>query len=354
MLGALTTLIWSVVIFSIIVFIHELGHFMFAKLFGVYVAEFAVGMGPALFKKQVGETLYSIRAIPMGGYCQLEGENGESESPRSFGKKSKLKRFIILGAGSFMNLILGFIVVVIMNLTIPTDYYPSTVIQSVTEGTPAYEMGIREGDKVIGLNGSKINFYMDFNAYNDSPELDLTLLRDGEKINVKVAPKSYLLDENGKIIKESEEEGSRKLIGIAFGTEKKGFLSTLKYSLYESVLIGKLIIISVGDLITGAVSADNLSGPVGIVGVINTAAKSGLTDILYIMAFITINLGIFNLLPLPALDGGRIVFIVIEAIIRKPVPPKYEGIIHAVGLILLILLMLYATGNDFIRLFSKG
>jgi regulator of sigma E protease len=290
----------------------------------------------------------------MGGYCQLEGENGESESPRSFGKKSKLKRFIILAAGAVMNLILGFIVVITMNLTTPTDYYPSTVIQSVTEGTPAYEMGIREGDKIIGLNGDKVNFYMDFNIYNDSPDLDLVLLRGNEKIKVNVTPKSYLVDKSGEIVKESNEEGAKKLVGIKFGTEKKGFLSTLKYSFFESVLIGKLIVISIGDLITGAIPANNLSGPIGIVGVINTAAKSGLTDILYIMAFITINLGVFNLMPLPALDGGRIVFIVIEAIIRKPVPPKYEGIIHAAGFLLLILLMLYATGNDFVRLFSKG
>ena len=352
MLTTLLTIVYAVLIFSVIIFVHEFGHYIFAKIFDVYVIEFSIGMGPTLFKKQIGETLYSVRAIPMGGFCQLEGENGESENPRSFGKKGKLKRFIILAAGSFMNLILGFLVVFIMNISANNDYYIAPVIDEVYANTPAYTEGLLKGDRIIKINGNKVNFYSDYAMYDNKEEKEITVLRNGEKINFKLTPKSYLMDKEGNIIKESTEEGSVKLIGIKFGTEEKTFLTTVKNSYFESLLIGKMIFISIKDIISGVVSADNLSGPVGIVNEINTAAKKGIDYILYIMALITINLGIFNLLPLPALDGGRITFIIIEAIIGKPVPAKYEGIVHAIGFILLILLMIYATGNDFIRIFK--
>lgn len=353
MLNTILTVVYALIIFSVIIFVHEFGHFIFAKLFDVYVMEFAIGMGPAIFKKQKGETLYSVRAIPIGGFCQLEGENGESENPRSMGKKSRLKKFIILSAGSFMNLILGFLVVLAMNGFFGGDFYATTTVDAVTEGTPAYEAGMMAGDKIINLNGSKVNFSMDYRLYNNRDTLDITVLRNGEKISFDITPKSYLLDEDGNIIKESNEQGAHKLIGIKFGTEKKNFFTTVKNSYYQSVLIGKMIFISIKEMVSGQVSPENLSGPVGIVNEINTAAKHGIDYILYIMALITINLGIFNLLPLPALDGGRIMFVLIEAIIRRPVPPKFEGIVHAIGFILLILLMLYATGNDFMRIFIK-
>jgi len=353
LLNTVLTVVYALIIFSVIIFVHEFGHFIFAKMFDVYVMEFSIGMGPVLFKKQKGETLYSIRAIPMGGFCQLEGENGESENPRSLGKKNRLKRFIILFAGSFMNLILGFLVVLALNGFFGGDIYATTTVDEVTYGTPAYEAGMMPGDKIINLNGNKVNFSMDYRVYNNRETLDIIALRDGEKISFKLTPKSYILDENGNIVKESNEKGALKLIGVKFGTENKSFLTTVKNSYFQSVLIGKMIFISVKELVSGQVSADNLSGPVGIVSEINTAAKHGIDYILYIMALITINLGIFNLLPLPALDGGRIIFVLIEAIIRRPISPKFEGIVHTIGFVLLILLMLYATGNDFMRIFIK-
>lgn len=350
---ALLTVIYAILLFSVIIFVHEAGHFIFAKLFDVYVIEFAIGMGPCLFKKKIGETLYSIRLIPMGGYCKLEGEDGESDNPRAFSNKSKIKRLIILSAGAIMNLILGFLVVLSLNLGYSSAPYATLDIANVMEGTPAYTAGLKEGDRIISLNGHKVNIRSEFSVYNDKETMDIVVKRGNEKINFKVTPKSYLLDDNGNIIKESSEEGSYKLIGIEFATKERTFFNTLKYSFYESVFIGKSIFLSLKELITGKASVNNLSGPVGIVNEINTAAKTGFSYLLYLMALITINLGIFNLLPIPALDGGRILFIIVEFIIRKPVPPKYEGMIHAIGFLLLILLMIYVTGNDIIRIFIK-
>lgn len=350
---ALLTIVYAILLFSVIIFVHEFGHFIFAKIFNVYVIEFAIGMGPAIFKKQKGETLYSIRLIPMGGYCKLEGEDGESDNPRAFINKTKLQRLIILSAGAIMNLILGFAVVFIMNFGFGADSYATTTIAKVNENTPAYTAGLKAGDKIISLNGHKVNIRSDFFVYNDKDSMEIDIKRGNEKLNFSVKSKSYLLDKNGKIIKESSEEGSVKLIGIEFGVEDKTFLNTVRYSFFESVFIGKTIFLSLKDLITGAVSPDNLSGPVGIVNEINTAAKVGIEYLLYLMALITINLGIFNLLPIPALDGGRILFIVIESIIGKPVSPKYEGLIHGIGFLLLILLMIYVTGNDIFKIFIK-
>ena len=352
---AFLTVIYAVILFSVIIFVHEFGHFIFAKLFGVYVHEFAIGMGPALFKKQKGETLYSVRLIPMGGYCKMEGEDGESDNPRAFSNKPKLQRFVILVAGALMNLILGFIVVTVMNSAFGADYFASTDISKVLNDTPAYTAGLKEGDKIVALNGHKVNIISDFNIYNNKETLDITVKRDGELHEYSVKPEYFTVDKDGNIIGKSKTGEGKRLIGIEFGTEDKNLISIIRNSFYESVLIGKTIFLSIGDIISGRVSADNLSGPVGIVNEINNAAKVGFDYLLYLMALITINLGIFNLLPVPALDGGRILFVLIEAVIGRPVSPKYEGIIHAIGFLLLILLMLYATGTDILRIaFKKG
>ena len=341
------TIVYAILIFSVIIFIHEFGHFTTAKLFGVYVKEFAIGMGPAIFKKQKGETLYSIRAIPIGGYCAMEGENGESDDPRSFGKKTKLQRFIILAAGAIMNLILGFILVTVM-LGIYSDGFVSTEIDAVEPGLPAYEAGILPGDKVIKVNGYRVGTKSEVDIYGSFKDTyRITVKRN---VNGKTEKREFNIT---PVEKEFEYEGEtykRKVIGIAFKTVGKTPLTVAEHSFKTTVYLGKLVLISVKMMITGAAKASDISGPVGIIGEINNAAKSGLSDILFLAALITINLGLFNLLPLPALDGGRILFIVIEAIIGRPIPPKYEGLCHGIGFILLLLLMVYATGNDIMRL----
>lgn len=345
-MGSLLTVIYAVIIFSVIIFVHELGHFLTAKLFDVKVSEFAIGMGPAVIKKQRGETTYSVRAVPIGGFCAMEGENGESDDPRAFGSKSKLKRFIILAAGAFMNLVLGFIVMLVFLGVYNEGGFVSTVIDSVEPDMPAYEAGIQPGDRILSVNGYKTGTKSEIDVYGSfSESYDIEILRGKEKLSFKLIPEDVEYTYEGETYK-------RKMIGINFKVEEKSFLSVIEYSFRNSVFLGKLVLISLKQLITGAASPSDLSGPVGIINEINTAAQSGLADILYLMALITVNLGLFNLLPLPALDGGRILFIIIEAIIRKPIPPKYEGLCHGIGFILLIALMLYATGNDIIRLFT--
>ncbi len=345
-MSGILTVIYAIIIFSVIIFVHEFGHFITAKLFDVKVSEFAIGMGPALFKKQKGETTYAVRAIPIGGFCAMEGENGDSDDPRAFAKKSKLKRFIILASGAFMNLILGFVVMLILLGVYNQSGFVSTVIDKVEPGMPAFEAGIREGDRVISVNGYRVYMKSEIDVYGSFEEsYEIKIKRGNEKLTFNVTPRETELEAGGETYK-------RKMIGVSFKAEEKNFLTLIKYTFHNSVFLGKLVLISLKQLVTGAVSPSNLSGPVGIINEINTAAKSGLSDILYLMALITINLGLFNLLPLPALDGGRILFIIIEAIIRKPVPAKYEGLCHAIGFMLLIALMLYATGNDILRLFK--
>lgn len=347
-MGTLLTIIYAILIFSVIIFVHEFGHFITAKLFDVKVTEFALGMGPALFKKQKGETLYSLRAIPIGGYCAMVGENGEEEDdPRSFARKSKLKRFIILASGAIMNLILGFIVMLALLGFYNQNGFVSTVIESVPEDMPAYEQGIRAGDRVIKVNGRSVSLKTEIDVYGSFEDsYEITVKRGKEKLTFNVIPKDVEYTLEGKTYK-------TKRIGVNFGKDEKSFLNVIKYSWKNCLFMGKLVIISLEQLITGAASPSQLSGPVGIINEINTAAKSGLADILNLMVLITINLGLFNLLPLPALDGGRIFFILIEAVIRKPIPAKYEGLCHGIGLILLLLVMIYATGNDIIRIFVK-
>ena len=341
------TVIYAILIFSIIIFVHEFGHFITAKMFGVYVKEFAIGMGPAIFKKQKGETLYAVRAIPIGGYCAMEGEDQESESPRSFGKKTKLQRLIILAAGAFMNLLLGFVVVLVMQ-GIYSPAFVSTRIAEVDPELPAYRAGVLPGDEIIKVNGYRVATRSEvdiYGSFEDSYRITVKRKSGGktEKHEFDITPVEKEFDIEG-------EKFKRKVIGITFAQVGKTPLTLLEHSFKTSVFLGKLVLISIKMMLTGGAKASDISGPVGIIGEISTAAKSGLSDILFLMALITINLGLMNLLPIPALDGGRILFVIIEAIIGKPIPPKYEGLCHGIGFILLLILMVYATGNDIMRL----
>ena len=356
-MAGILTAIWAIIIFSVIIFVHEFGHFITAKSFGVLVHEFAIGMGPAIFKKQKGETLYSIRAIPIGGYCKMEGEENDSDNPRAFSKKTKLQRLIILASGALMNLILGFVLIVgLMSQNVSSGFATLTVGE-VLENSPAYEAGIQVGDKIIGVDGKNVSSSDEYRMYRKSDkEALLKIKRDGEKLEIKVPSKEYKYDtKTGEIVDISSEREFPTvwLMGITFKTESGNVINILKHSFKKLKFFSLMILNSLGEIITGKIGAENLSGPVGIVNEISTAAKSGFLEIIFLAALITINLGLFNLLPFPALDGGRILFIIIEAIIRKPVPAKYEGAFHFVGFALLILLMIYATGNDITRIFAR-
>ena len=344
-------IIIALLIFEVIIIIHELGHFVVAKLCGVKVNEFAIGMGPAIIKKKKGETLYAWRVLPIGGYCAMEGEDSESEDDRSFNKKSVPRRMAIVLAGITMNLILGFVLLVIYTV-ISAPITSNTVSKFETEDAMSHVTGLRVGDEILSINGMHIFTDMDmsYQFQNDEDgKFDMVVLRDGEKVELNGVQFPY----------------SNKLMHIDFFVKpiEANFFTVTSYAFRHTVTDGRLIYITLIDMIRGKYKLSDLSGPVGIVNVIGdvidseTSEEKGIDwaglmeQMLSLAAFITINIGLFNLLPLPALDGGRLIFLIIEAVRRKPVPPEKEGMVHFIGMAALLLLMVVVTVSDVIKLF---
>lgn len=338
------TIICAVLIFAVIILVHEFGHFITAKMFKVKVNEFAIGMGPAIFKKQGKETLYSIRAIPIGGFCAMEGEDEESDNDNSFNSKPCLARIIILAAGAFMNIVLGFIICLIVMGVWSGDNIRVPVVQSTVEGTFADGV-LQSGDRIVEINGYRINSYSDYNfelTMTKGDSCDVVVKRDGskERFNIKLSDAQY------------DDGTPYRILGIILATDKKNVGTVLRESYYDGLYMGKMVFRSLRMLISGEVGVENLSGPVGVINVMNDSLSMGLENFLFISAFIAINIGIMNLLPFPALDGGRILFVLFELIFRKNLPREKEGIIHAVGLVLLFGVMIFATWNDIVRIFA--
>ncbi len=330
------TLIISIIVFGLLIGVHEAGHLVAAKLNHVKVHEFAIGMGPKLFSFGKGETEYSLRLIPIGGYCQMEGENEQSEDSRAFCNKKPLARIVILAAGAVMNLVLGYVAFVIFFAPVPQFAVPE--VANVIAEAPAASQGLMAGDRIVKLNHTKINIQNDitfFMSRNGDKPIDVTVERNGERLTIPITP---------------YQQDGEWLIGFQSKVVNNSFWETIKMAFYGEIFIMKLVLVTFGDLITGAVSLSATSGPVGIVTEIGKAAKMGFSNVVYIVALITVNLGLFNLLPIPALDGGRIVFVLIELIFRKRVPANVEGTIHAVGLMLLLLLMVFVTFQDIGRI----
>lgn len=344
-MNTIWTLIGAILIFSVIIFVHELGHFMLARIFGVTVHEFAIGMGPALFQWGKAEkTVYSLRAIPMGGFCKMEGEDEESEDEGAFNNKKPIPRILILAAGAFMNLLLGFLVVLV--LTAQSAYQggglPTTVVESVNEQASAAAF-LQPGDRITAINGERVHIRRDLSfALSDShgEPMTLTFRRGKESITKDFVPMTM-----------TYEDGSQGyVIGFQIAAAPVTVTGILHEAFYQTVWMVKLVFVSLGMLFHGQADVSDLSGPVGVVYAMNTVARSGLYDFLFFAAFLAVNIGVMNLLPLPALDGGRIFFVLIELIFRRPIPRDKEGWIHLAGFALLILLMLYATWNDISRI----
>lgn len=349
-MSVILNLLLFVLILGTIVFVHEAGHFIFAKIAGVYVYEFALGMGPKIFSKKGKETEYSIRAIPIGGFCQMAGEDVDDDQlkkvpkDRTLQAKSAWKRFLIMFFGAGNNFILAILVLFFIALVWGgTTMNP--VLSEVENGYPASEVGMQKGDVITKINGHKVTTSDDISLYlavaDTNKESVIVVKRDNKEITFKIKPKK---------VKEDGEEVYR--YGIAMKQEReKGFVSAIKYTGKKTASIFKQMTVTVAWLFSGHIKLNQLSGPVGIYSVIGEQSSAGLANILYLLAFLSINVGFLNLLPLPAFDGGHILFIIIEKIKGSPVDPELENKIHTVGLILLMLLMVVVTINDIIKLF---
>lgn len=315
---------------------------MVAKSVGITVHEFALGMGPKLFSFQRGETCYSLRLVPIGGFTQMEGEDFESSSEGSFGKKKVWQRILVVGAGAAMNILLGFFI--LLGLSIGEDGLSSTTIARFSEEAVSSQM-LMEGDRITHVNGARVHIGNDliFELLRDSDGvIDFTVVRDGQKVQLK-----------GVQFDTAKSQDGTNLITLdfkVFAIEKTPG-NVLSYAWYWTMGTAREVWVSLIDLITGKYGLSQLSGPVGVTSVIGQAAGMGLSTVLSLLALITINIGIFNLLPVPALDGGRLVFLLIELIFRRRVPAKYEAYVHAAGLIALFGLMAVVTISDISRLF---
>jgi len=329
------TAIAAIFVFLLVVLLHELGHFTVAKMVGIKVNEFSIGMGPKLLQKEKGDTQYTLRLLPIGGYVKMEGEDENSEDPRSFSKVSPLARIAVVAAGAFMNFVLAIIVLTIVafNTGVPT-----TTIGEIIQNSPAEINGIEPGDRIVEINGTKISDWNDITNLvsnsNADQELEVKVLRNNIEQKLSVKP----IIEDGRVI-----------IGIIPSYEKS-FSSAIKGGIENTILFVNLMFDFLKMLFQGKVSTNDLSGPIGVISEIGQAASMGISNVLFLLGFISVNLGFFNLLPIPALDGSRIVFLLIELVRGKPIDPDKENLIHTIGFVLLISLMLIVTYKDLIRI----
>lgn len=339
------TILLTVLVFGVIIFIHELGHFLAAKWSDIKVHEFSLGMGPKIFGFKKGDTDYNLRLFPIGGFVNMEGEDKESDDVKSFGKKPLHKKIFVILAGAFMNLLLGFILLVIILSFQPK--ISSTTVAQFRENSISSKTGLQVGDKIEKINGTRI--YVDndiiYKLYSDKDGVvGMSVIRDGQKI--KLDSVKFNIDQDDK-------GNSSTNIDFLVKTQEKSFFTIIKESWLKTVSTARLVWLSLMDLVTGRASINDLSGPIGVAGVIGEASSMGILSFLMMVSFITINIGVFNILPIPALDGGRFVFLIVEKIIKKPINPKIENYIHSIGFILLILLMIFVTFNDIFKIFKN-
>lgn len=350
-------IVFAIIIFSFLIFIHELGHFLAAKASGVQVNEFAMFMGPAIVKWQRGETLYSIRCIPLGGYCAMEGEDADTDNPRSFQKAAWWKRLGILLAGAAMNFVSGFLIFALV--LAPSEGFAQPVIAEAEPGnTIVYDEGLHIGDRILKINGDRVYISSDatmlFGLHNGET-YDLVVNRDGQRVelhNFTMEPHEF-----------PNDDGTTSLrYGIWFAYEEKTFGNLLSYTWNNCLSVVQSVRLSLQMLISGQAGLNDVAGPVGIVQMMNTTAQASPTtldavlNLLYFGAFIAVNLAVMNLLPIPALDGGRAVALLltvaIEKITHRKIDPKYEGYIHGAGMVLLLALMAVVMFKDIFAIFK--
>ena len=339
-------IIIAILIFGLLIFIHEGGHFLFARLFKVTVNEFSIGMGPKLVSKKSKKSgiSYSLRAFPIGGFVSMAGEDEESDDPNALNKKPVWQRMIIVAAGGVVNLVAGILVMFILVFSSTSMGLGSTTVAEFRDGALSQSSGLKAGDTIVEVEGRNVHI-ADELVYEimrlGIEPVDLTVVRDGEKTVI----------EDVEFPQMSEQ-------GVAFGDadfyvygQERTFTNLVKHSFYRSTYTVRMIWESLYDLVTGRYGIEAVSGPVGVTEALTQAAQTGSYNFIYLVVVISMNLGVMNLLPLPALDGGRLVFLLIEAVRRKPINPKVEGVIHTAGLALLMLLMIFICVKDIIKLF---
>ncbi len=344
------TIIYFILVLGAVIFVHEFGHFIFAKLSKTYVYEFSIGMGPKLFGKKGsnGETEYCLRLIPLGGFVRLAGEEIDDDKTidnnRKLYNKNFWQRFLIMFSGAGFNFLFAIIILFCLGIAGTTTTKP--IIGVVDEKYPAYISGIREGDTILSINDVLIDSWDDIVwefHLNGSNEANIKIVDNNNvKKIINVKP---IEEKNGDIL-------SYKF-GISQPTKiYNGLSNGFNYAFNKTKALFKTMFNTFGSIFNGSVSVKDLSGPIGIYSVVGTQAKAGFSSLIYLVAFLCINVGFINLIPFPAFDGGRILFLIIEKIKGSPISPKIENTIHSIGFILLILLMIFVTFNDIFRLFS--
>lgn len=347
-------ILFAILFFGFLVAIHEFGHFITAKLCGVKVNEFSIGMGPLLLHRQGKETQYSLRLLPIGGFCAMEGEDEATGDPRSFAAAKGWKKVIILVAGSAMNFLAGLVILVL--LYSGTQAVVTPVISGFMEDCPAAQSGyLQEGDRIVRIDGHAVWFSSDVSMLlerGNGETADLVVERNGQRVTLKEVPLALRdYEVNGEV---------QQKYGLYFTAEETNFVSNIGIALKSSANFARMVWFSLEDLISGGASVRDLSGPIGIVSVMNDVGessadwKAALLNLLYFGSFIAINLAVMNLLPIPALDGGRLFFLILNGIlfllVRRRIPGKYEGYVHMAGMALLLLLMLVVGIQDVSRI----